>query len=506
MSQVMVVKMLNNNLRVFLLFCVWSCCSSQSNVDFLAAVVEYQPSRNSSDNFKNYINIIENIKQGVDFIVFPESTLTVNHPVEALTPNTTSCNSNKTNLDAIACLAKEKQSYIIVNIDERRNCTKDDDTCPSRGYFVYNTNVIYGKNGSLVAKYRKWNLFGEVTKNKPSTPDIITFQTDKGTFGTFTCFDILFSTPPLNLTRNGVKNIIFTTMWFSELPFLTALQTQQMWARENNVTFLSSGANNMAVGSGGSAIILSNRVTNSLTIEPDLNSTNYAKVLYSDVVEPEADVDVVAKSLDKMKLKQDNLKEYTSTLLPEIGNTTSKICHQSLCCYFEVNKTVTASHNNSYYYRLVAYSGVRSFSGVYNGGIDVCGVVACTDNKTVTSCSERLPNYESITWPILFSSIKIRAEFPNEETRIQFPNSLLSSLRPMSQDAIKWEKTINGTNVVRELTLLKPTNRLMTFAIYGRNFKADSDPLSNAAVTSNEYNYLSPNVIVLLIGSILFYI
>lgn len=43
-------------------------------------------------------------------------------------------------------------------------------------------------------------------------------------------------------------------MWFSELPFLTALQTQQMFAVATNVTFLSSGANSPIRGSGGTGI------------------------------------------------------------------------------------------------------------------------------------------------------------------------------------------------------------------------------------------------------------
>lgn len=38
--------------------------------------------------------------------------------------------------------------------------------------------------------------------------------------------------------------------------YFSALQTQQMWAQENNVTLLSSGANNPRVGSGGTSIFV----------------------------------------------------------------------------------------------------------------------------------------------------------------------------------------------------------------------------------------------------------
>lgn len=75
----------------------------------------------------------------------------------------------------------------------------------------------------LVNRYRKVNLYMEAQFDAPDTPDSVTFETDFGvTFGTFTCFDILFPVPGLTLTREqAISNIIFTTAWFSEVPFLT---------------------------------------------------------------------------------------------------------------------------------------------------------------------------------------------------------------------------------------------------------------------------------------------
>lgn len=42
------------------------------------------------------------------------------------------------------------------------------------------------------------------------------------------------------------------------MTMLSALQLQQMWAIENNATFISSGASNPRVGSGGTGIFLGN--------------------------------------------------------------------------------------------------------------------------------------------------------------------------------------------------------------------------------------------------------
>lgn len=71
------------------------------------------------------------------------------------------------------------------------------------------------------------------------------------------------------------------------------------------------------------------------------------------------------------------------------------VCHgdadNTLCCNFNVSFTVNGSLNssNSYVYHLVAFNGVRTYSGVYYGGVETCGVVACL-NHSVTSCGQRL--------------------------------------------------------------------------------------------------------------------
>lgn len=74
-----------------------------------------------------------------------------------------------------------------------------------------------------INRYRKTNLFNEEQFNVTSVPEIVTFDTDFGVkFGTFICFDILFHEPALQLTRlHNITDIVYTTAWFSEVPFLT---------------------------------------------------------------------------------------------------------------------------------------------------------------------------------------------------------------------------------------------------------------------------------------------
>lgn len=93
-------------------------------------------------------------------------------------------------------------------------------------------------------------------------------------------------------------------------------------------------------------------------------------------------------------------------------------------------------------------------------------------------CS-RFPDYDNISWPLTFNNISITANFKKSDSRIQFPNSLLSSLRPLPPTETKWQKLESGDKVQREFSLLVPQTRLLTFAIYGRNFEEDSEPSTN---------------------------
>lgn len=66
-------------------------------------------------------------------------------------------------------------------------------------------------------------MFGEVWFNITSEAEISVFDTDFGvTFGIFTCFDIIFEEPAVSLAKVvGVRDVVFPTAWYSELPFLT---------------------------------------------------------------------------------------------------------------------------------------------------------------------------------------------------------------------------------------------------------------------------------------------
>lgn len=155
----------------------------------------------------------------VDIMVFPESTLNnFQNPFQVPDPTTgiAVCNNDQYHktMQAIACAAKKKHRYIVINVTERSTETGT--------VQHYNTNVVFDRNGTVVSRYRKWNLYGELNMDLTETPDISYFTTDFNvTFGHFICFDIMFSTPALRLVELGITDIIYPTMWFGQLPFLT---------------------------------------------------------------------------------------------------------------------------------------------------------------------------------------------------------------------------------------------------------------------------------------------
>ncbi|KOB75417.1 Vanin-like protein 1, partial [Operophtera brumata] len=159
--------------------------------------------------------------QLADIVVFPELTLTngttsfevpINgrlreYPIPALHPEL---------YDDI---------YVVLNTRELVDCVANNsnENCPEAKEYVFNTNVVFDRTGAVIDRYRKINLFGEATHTPALTPDLGIFETDFGvTFGHYVCFDLMFQVPAIQVVqKNQLTDIIFTTMWFSEMPYLT---------------------------------------------------------------------------------------------------------------------------------------------------------------------------------------------------------------------------------------------------------------------------------------------
>lgn len=128
-----------------------------------------------------------------------------------------------------------------------------------------------------------------------------------------------------------------------------------------------------------------------------------------------------------------NLPPNTSTIIDQ--------CHGDLCCTFTYNTHTTITEKPYYRFAFVAYHGKRTFSGLADGGVVVCAVIACQDNN-VASCGTRNETFEFVHH---WSRLDISGVFPYGDQYIYMPNTLDSSIIPFGVKEIVYEQeTIQG--------------------------------------------------------------
>ncbi|XP_078714124.1 biotinidase isoform X1 [Lampetra fluviatilis] len=157
----------------------------------------------------------------------------------------------------LSCIARDEGLYVVANMGDVLPCSLDHNTgCPPDGRFQFNTNVAFSSEGTLVARYRKNNLYFEQAFDFPPTVEYSIFDTPfAGRIGLITCFDILFYEPAVALVeKHGVRHIAFPTAWIDQLPLLTSVQIQRAFAYGLNVTLMASNQHHPEKGMVGSGV------------------------------------------------------------------------------------------------------------------------------------------------------------------------------------------------------------------------------------------------------------
>lgn len=442
---------------------------------------------------------MKDINPKPDIMVFPEMTLNametaveIHEPEDKVSPCNDTSYESENLVKKLSCAAIENNFYLVVNMITKAKCpdpemtaNKDPRDCKDRedGFSYYNTNVVFDRTGVIISRYRKFNLFGE-SVDRPYKPQLATFSTDFGvTFGHFICFDIAFRYPAAEMVRTmNLTDIIFPTMWFGELPYLTAVQVQQNWAHSLDVNLLGSGANFPPVGSGGSGIFGGKKGAYTL----DMSGTNVTKVLKATVYKKipanenvEITRNINRSSKDEMKglkLKRDQLDVYDYSFLEVLdgfdhSNTFSK-CQNGVCCNVTTKyRTVGASTTKHYQYAAVFYHGRRTFDGFADGGVITCSIIACLE-KDIKTCGLRDETLQNIH---IWNKIEITGQFPNKDGQyLYMPNSLDTSILPLQPDQFVYKVDHKGNQDEINMNLENNVNNLITFGIYGRDFNLDS--------------------------------
>ncbi|XP_068623395.1 vanin-like protein 2 isoform X3 [Battus philenor] len=517
---------------------VWLLCfvyyseqkSTPQDDSYVAAVVEYEVRANIETNVQNYVKLVkEAADQNADVIVFPEMTLTrgarrvvvpiygalKDSPVPALRPDLYDAI-----LVSISEAARQHQIYVVINLQELMDCNNaPGEYCPEQKKYQFNTNVVFDRTGAVIDRYRKINLFGEFTRTPALKPDLGVFTTDFGvTFGHFICFDLMFQVPAAQVVeKNNITDVIFSTMWFSEMPYLTATEIQEAYAYSMNVNFLAAGANNVGLGSAGSGIY-SGRAGSLISVMPGVPTTRLlvsrVPKIPGEVKEPfPGPISDDPKSVDNLVLISDpSLPSHVSRQLVE-GAQEFILTTNEVSCKFRVKLRLSDSEQH-YTYMAAAFTGVRSFSGMATGGNRICSVVACTGD-TIETCGKRFSNYTANATGI-FEELSITAAVPTPKIdkilrasdSVFYPVSLDTSIMPLRPQQYTYEiKILDNETSNYSFKLNNITSNVYSFAVWGRVFIDDGQnptpPLRyNNSASSNALNIIHAYMSVLLIFSL----
>ncbi|KAM3964073.1 vanin-like protein 1 [Aphomia sociella] len=474
--------------------------SSPEDDSYVAAVVEFQLTTDSAAALKEYVQYIKNgADQNADIIVFPEMTLVrkeevvkvpihgllQKYPVPALHPEL-----YDEPIVAISKAARDNKIYVLINVQEVMDCNNaPGELCPKKKVYKFNTNVVFDRNGAVIDRYRKINLFGEFTRNPALRPELGLFDTDFGIrFGHFICFDMMFQVPAVQVVEKyNITDVILSTMWFSEMPFLTAVQIQEAYAYTMNVNYLASGANNIAVGTAGSGIY-SGKAGALISIMPGVPTT---RLLVARVPKIPGKVSghypgpILDNPADKDSLllnKDPSLHSRVSKLLSQ-GFQEINIVDKEVSC------KITARINQKDGKNVPKYRAfVQDRSNIYvkrEVGVAACSVVACRDDN-INSCPYRFTKEEmNVEFEELHIEMTTYKHRYNNSLHcndvVYFPVSLRNNKFPLSPSNYTFvDSTQNGGEANenggrgRISSNLKTTqNELISFGIWGRLYNKD---------------------------------
>ncbi|CAG2167590.1 unnamed protein product, partial [Oppiella nova] len=297
----------------------------------------------------------------------------------------------------LSCLAKTNHLYIVADYGDRIDCKGTGDAnCPHDGHYLYNTAVVFGDDGSLVAKYHKQHLFFESQYNTPKEVEVIHVDTPYGRMGLQICFDILFRDPGVDaVAKYDIQTMLFPTYWFDELPLRSAKQVQEGWALNHRVNLLTANILDLKTGSVGTGIYAGE---NGPIVSTDI-TTKTAKLLIADI--PIDSRNPMASCLTTNPFNKtvaiDALKttsEYRYKQMDINGVTLYKlvdkqqdhvVCDKGLCCHLNYSVVSELSLSRESYWLMVRNSSGHTYPTdptIYPMCEEICAVFRCEGQST----------------------------------------------------------------------------------------------------------------------------
>ncbi|XP_052074965.1 pantetheinase-like isoform X2 [Mytilus californianus] len=322
-------------------------------------------------------------KEGVDILVFPEDGIYgyifnrkgVESYLEYI-PNPelekwNACDEPDRYNDSeiqysLSCMAKHNDLYIVADMGDYQPCSRGNDPkCPPDGHYQFNTAVVYDKDGYLIAKYHKINLFYEFQFDFPPEKKSVSFETPFGKFGVMICFDIIFRNPAVDLLENhDVDSIVFPTAWMDALPLLAAIQFHSAFAAGANVNFLAANIKKSESKFHGSGIYSPKGY-----LDFHYSEDNVGRLLIAEI--PIHDRKRNSYPEPNMLIEDNNSKtsndSFQSLVFHDLYNFVPlfdiqgkrTICHNNLCCSLTYEKQTDTDE----LFAFGAFDGLHTFEG-----------------------------------------------------------------------------------------------------------------------------------------------
>ena len=152
--------------------------------------------------------------------------------------------SDSSLLSSVSCMSRLHNITMVTNM-ATRSCPTDEDKCR-----LYNTAIVTGIGGELIATYRKYHIYGSSPPfDAPATQDLSFFMVEQVTIGLLVCFDIEFQDPLETLLRDfpSIQVLVVPMAWVNTPPISWSILYLQA------LSYMHPGLTIVGAGSGSSS-------------------------------------------------------------------------------------------------------------------------------------------------------------------------------------------------------------------------------------------------------------